>query len=157
MEWNIRHATAEDLEALLGLYHDYHNGLLAVGMNYDLNEQNLPRVLENRVRSRLILTAVAQAESGDLVGFVFCSILRLAPEYLCRGENCVGYLNDLYVSPSARRQGLAHALTDYAEAWLREQDVKVLELQVLEQNTGAWNFWKQQDMKPVGRICCKYL
>ena len=157
MEWTIRPAGAEDLEPLLALYHDYHNGLRQVGMNYDLNEQNLPRVMENRLRSRLILTAVAQAEDGSLLGFVFCSILRLAPEYLCRGESSVGYLNDLYVAPQARRQGLAQALAAYAEGWLREQDVKVLELQVLDQNDGAWKFWKQQGLEPIGRLCCKYL
>ena len=157
MELTIRQGTAEDLEQLLALYHDYHNGLLEVGMNYDLNEENLPRVMQNRLRSRLILTAVAEDDAGKLQGFVFCSILRLAPEYTCRGEASVGYLNDLYVAPAARHQGLAQKLTAYAENWLREQEVSVMELQVLGQNEKAQQFWKQQGMEPIGILCCKYL
>ena len=157
MELTIRQGTAEDLEQLLALYHDYHNGLLEVGMNYDLNEENLSRVMQNRLRSRLILTAVAEDEAGCLQGFVFCSILRLAPEYTCRGEASVGYLNDLYVAPAARHQGLARKLTAYAETWLREQEVSVMELQVLGKNETAQEFWKQQGMEPIGLLCCKYL
>jgi len=157
MELTIRQGTAEDLEQLLRLYYDYHNGLLEVGMNYDLNEENLPRVMQNRLRSRLILTAVAEDEAGALRGFVFCSILRLAPEYTCRGETSVGYLNDLYVAPEARHQGLARKLTSYAENWLREQEVSVMELQVLGKNEKAQEFWKQQGMEPIGLLCCKYL
>lgn len=157
MELTIRQGTAEDLDQLLRLYHDYHEDLLDVGMNYDLNEEALPRVMQTRLRSRLILTAVAEDEKGNLQGFVFCSILRLAPEYLCRGESSVGYLNDLYVAPNARHQGLAQKLTAYAESWLREQDVKVMELQVLGKNENAQQYWKQQAMEPIGILCCKYL
>ncbi len=157
MELTIRQGTAEDLEQLLRLYHDYHNGLLEVGMNYDLNEETLPRVLQNRLRSRLVLTAVAEDAEGALQGFAFCSILRLAPEYTCCGETSVGYLNDLYVAPQARHQGLAQKLTAYAENWLREQEVSVMELQVLGQNEKAQQFWKQQGMEPIGLLCCKYL
>ena len=157
MELTIRQGTAEDLDQLLRLYHDYHEGLLDVGMNYDLNEEALPRVMQTRLRSRLILTAVAEDEKGNLQGFVFCSILRLAPEYLCRGESSVGYLNDLYVAPNARHQGLAQKLTAYAESWLREQDVKVMELQVLGKNEHAQQYWKQQAKEPIGILCCKYL
>lgn len=157
MEETIRPGTAEDLPQLLALYREYHEGLLRVGMNYDLNEDTLPRVLENRLRSRLILTAVAQEETGRLLGFVFCSILRLSPEYLCRGEGSVGYLNDLYVAPEARRRGLAGRLNAYAEQWLKEQGVTVMELQVLGKNEQAQQFWKQQAMEPIGLLCCKYL
>ena len=157
MELTVRQGTAEDLEQLLRLYHDYHNGLLEVGMNYDLNEETLSRVMQNRLRSRLVLTAVAEDGEGNLQGFVFCSILRLAPEYTCRGEASVGYLNDLYVAPGARGQGLARKLTAYAENWLREQEVSVMELQVLGKNEKAQEFWKKQGMEPIGLLCCKYL
>ncbi len=157
MNWNIRPGRAEDLPQLLELYHQYHEGLLEVGMNYDLNEEALPRVLETRLRSRLILTAVAADEEENIHGFVFCSILRLAPEYVCRGEASVGYLNDLYVSPKARHQGLAKRLTAYAEDWLRQQGVSVMELQVLGQNEKAREFWEKQAMEPIGILCCKYL
>ncbi len=157
MELTIRQGTAQDLPQLLRLYENYHQGLLEVGMNYDLNEETLPRVMENRLRSRLILTAVAENGAGELCGFVFCSVLRLAPEYVCRGESSVGYLNDLYVAPAARHQGLAQKLTQYAENWLKEQDISVMELQVLGKNANAREFWEKQGMEPIGTLCCKYL
>ena len=68
-------------------------------------EEELERVLPLRIRSRLILTELALDGDGAPVGFVFCSILRLANEYLCQGSASVGYLNDLYVSPALRRKG----------------------------------------------------
>lgn len=157
MELTVRPGKPEDLPALLSLYREYHKGLLEVGMNYELNEENLPRVMENRLRSRLILTAVAEDEKGVLHGFVFCSILRLAPEYLCRSESSVGWLNDLYVAPDARHQGLAQKLTAFAENWLKEQGVSTMELQVLGKNENARAFWEKQGLMPIGTVCCKYL
>ncbi len=157
MELTIRPGKTEDLTALLTLYRDYHKGLLDVGMNYDLHEDALPRVMENRIRSGLILSAVAENETGDLCGFVFCSVLRLPPEYLCRGKGSVGYINDLYVVPKVRHQGLAQKLIAYAEQWLREQDADTMELQVLGKNEQARRFWEKQGMEPIGTLCCKYL
>lgn len=157
MEYAIRPAAAEDLPRLLELYRDYFRGLLDRGMNYELNEETLPRVLETRIRSRLILTAVAEDETGALLGFVFCSILRLSQEFLCRGQGSVGFLNDLYVDPAARRQGLARRLTAYAEDWLRENGIETLELQVLPGNAEARAYWDRQSMTPVAIWCSKPL
>ena len=157
MEYTIRPAAAEDLPRLLELYRDYFRGLLDRGMNYELNEETLPRVLETRIRSRLILTAVAEDETGALLGFVFCSILRLSQEFLCRGQGSVGFLNDLYVVPAARRQGLARRLTAYAEDWLRENGIETLELQVLPGNAEARAYWDRQGMTPVAIWCSKPL
>ena len=157
MEYAIRPAAAEDLPRLLELYRDYFRGLLDRGMNYELNEETLPRVLETRIRSRLILTAVATSPDGSLCGFVFCSILRLSPEYLCAGASSVGFLNDLYVAPSARHQGMAGALAAYAENWLREQGIGVMELNFLTGNDAARDFWEQRGMEPVAVVCKKTL
>lgn len=157
MEDVIRAAAEGDLPQLLALYRPYHQELLGLGMNYDLQEEALPRVLEARIRSRLILAAVAEGEGGALQGFVFCSILRLSQEFLCRGQGSVGFLNDLYVDPAARRQGLARRLTAYAEDWLRENGIETLELQVLPGNAEARAYWDRQGMTPVAIWCSKPL
>ena len=157
MEYEIREARGEDLPALLALYRPYHQELMEKGMNYSLHEEALPRVLENRIRSRLTLTAVATSLDGSLCGFVFCSILRLSPEYLCAGASSVGFLNDLYVAPSARHQGMAGALAAYAENWLREQGIGVMELNFLTGNDAARDFWEQRGMEPVAVVCKKTL
>ena len=157
MAYAIRPAVEEDLSALLALYRAYHQELKGFGMNYDLREENLEKVFQVRIKSRLILTAVAEDESGALSGFVFCSILRLGQEYLCDGAASVGYLNDLYVAPDARRQALAARLSAYAEGWLRENGVTAMELQVLGQNRSGQAFWAKQGMQPIGMLCYKPL
>ena len=93
--FTLRPAQEGDLPALLALYRDYHKELESFGMPYALREEELERVLRLRVRSRLILTELALDGDGAQAGFVFCSILRLANEYLCQGSASVGYLNDL--------------------------------------------------------------
>ena len=153
----IRPVREEEFSSLLASYRDYHRELTACGMPYDVNENALEDVLRLKVRSKLILTAVAERAVGSVGGFVFCSILRLSGEYLCEGSGRTGYLNDLYVAPDLRRNGLAGELTAYAENWLREQGVPVMQLQVLQQNPNAHRFWESVGMRPVGTIYDKKL
>ena len=155
--WTLREATEADLPALLALYQDYHRELQSFGMPYELRQDTLEQVFSLRIRSRLILTAVAQQEDGTLSGFVFCSILRLANEYLCEGCGSVGYLNDLYVIPALRRQGLALELTGMAEDWLRAREIPTMQLQVLQNNPAAHRYWQRAGMGPVGTLYDKKL
>ena len=155
--WTLREATEADLPALLELHQDYHRELQSFGMPYDLKPGGLEEALRLRIRSRLILTAVAQGEDGGLAGFVVCSILRLANEYLCEDCGSVGYLNDLYVIPALRRQGLALKLTGMAEDWLREREIPTMQLQVLQNNPAAHRYWQRVGMGPVGTLYDKKL
>ena len=152
----IRPAAIEDMEALTALYLAYGEELKRSGLHYDIRTENVPKVLESRIKSRLIYFAAAES-AGEIVGFVIASILRLGGEYLCGGEASVGYLNDIYVAPAARRQGLAEALTASAEAWLRENGVRAMELQVVTGNTAGEAFWRRQGAYPVGTLCYKKL
>ena len=149
MTYAIREAVSEDLDALIALYRSYFADLKACGMNFDLRAENLPRVLQARVRSRLLLAGVAEAEDGTIAGFVFGSILRLGAEYSCGGAASVGYINELYVAPAARRQGLARRLADFCEDWLRGQGVTAVQAQVLAGNSAARAMWQAYGMTPV--------
>ena len=155
--FSLRPAQEGDLPALLALYRDYHKELESFGMPYALREEELERVLRLRIRSRLILTELALDGDGAPAGFVFCSILRLANEYLCQGSASVGYLNDLYVSPALRRRGAARALTARAEDWLREQGVPTIQLQVLRGNPATRTYWEGVGMRAVGTLYDKNL
>ena len=95
MAYTIREAAEEDLDRLTALYRDYFADLKACGMNFDLRAENLPRVLQARVRSHLLLAAVAESEDGTAAGFAFASVLRLGAEYSCGGAASVGYINEL--------------------------------------------------------------
>lgn len=157
MTYIIREASPEDLDTLVALYQDYFTDLKACGMNFDLRAENLPRVLQARIRSHLLLAAVAEAEDGTVAGFVFASILRLGAEYSCGGAASVGYINELYVTPAVRRQGLSRRLADFGEDWLRGQGVTAVQAQVLAGNSAAHTMWQARGMAPVGTLYEKKL
>ncbi len=152
-EYAVRDAREEELDTLLTLYRSYYQELKGCGMNYELDETQLPDVLRARMKSRLLLAAVAEGEDGRLVGFAFCAISRLGREHRCRGKNSVGFLQELYVVPEARRHGLASRLADYARDWLWGNDITTLSLEVLCGNPAGLAFWKRQGLVPVATIC----
>ena len=157
MAYLIREAAPEDLDSLTALYRSYFADLKACGMNFDLRAENLPRVLQARIRSHLLLAGVAEAEDGTIAGFAFASILRLGAEYSCGGAASIGYVNELYVAPAARRQGLSRRLADFCEDWLRGQGVTAVQVQVLAGNSAARAMWQARGMTPVGAIYEKKL
>lgn len=157
MAYIIREAAPEDLDALIALYHSYFADLKACGMNFDLRAENLPRVLQARIRSHLLLAAVAEAEDGAIAGFTFASIMRLGAEYSCGGAASIGYINELYVTPAARRQALSRRLADFCEDWLRGQGVSTVQVQVLTGNGAAHAMWQARGMAPVGTLYEKKL
>ena len=153
MEFVIRDAREEELDALLALFRSYYRELEGYGMNYELDEAQLPDVLRARVKSRLLLAAVAEGADRKLAGFVFCSISRLGREYRCRGKNSVGFLQELYVVPEARRLGLAGRLVDYARNWLLGNEIRTMSLEVLCGNGAGLAFWKRQGFVPAAAVC----
>ena len=157
MTYAIREAVSEDLDALIALYPTYFAGLKTCGLSFDLMAENLPRVLEARIRSRMLLAAVAEAEDGAIAGFAFASLLRLSAECTCGGAASVGYINELYVTPAARRQGLSRRLADFCEDWLRGQGVTAVQAQVLTGNGAARAMWQARGMAPIGAIYEKKL
>ena len=78
-------------------------------------------------------------------------------EYLCEGQGAVGYVDDLYVRPESRGQGVASALADRAEAWMAESGVEAVELHVLLENPTAAAFWRSRGMEPMSALFYKKL
>lgn len=153
----VRDAREEELDALLTMYRPYFRELEGFGMQYELDEEQLPGVLLGRIRSRLLLAAVAVGEDGELAGFAFCAISRLGREYRCQGRNSIGFLQELYVVPKARRLGLASRLVDYARDWLRGNGITAMSLEVLSGNPAALAFWKRQGFVPTAAVCYQNL
>lgn len=154
--FEIRQAQESDLPRLDSLYSAYMDSLEQSGLYYQVNRDALFDVLAMRVKSRKYLAAVAVMD-GQVCGFVFASIGRPPAEYLCEGEAAVGYLNDVYTDPSARRFGVAGALVDYAEAWLSEAGVAGMELVVLGENQTGKAFWEARGTQAVGTLRYKKL
>lgn len=138
----IRTADVSDLSALTQLYLAYSAELQKCGLQYEINVEEVPAVLNARIKSKLFFVGVAQCD-GKVEGFIICSIARISREYLCEGSGQVGYVNDVYVSPAMRRTGCAIALLDAAKAWLKECGVNALQLEVLSGNTSGKAFWEK--------------
>lgn len=153
MDYVIRPAREDELDALLALYRPYFAELKTFGMNYELDEDGLSGAILGRIKSRLLLAAVAEGGDGRLYGFVFCAVSRLSREYRCRGRGSIGSLQELYVAPEARRRGLATRLWECAKDWLRAQDVSAVQLQVLCGNPAALAFWRARGFAPLGTLC----
>lgn len=149
MEIKIERAQSEDAERLAQLFSDYGKELSQYEMAYTLQEDSLLATMQGRIRSKIFLPAVAKVDS-QIVGFLFCNISRLSG-YTYEDSPLFGYIADTYVLPDFRNQGIAKKLCDFAVDWLRENEVKYVELKVLESNVAAHSFWSRCGFAPTTR------
>ncbi len=84
------------------------------------------------------LFVIGDLSCDELCGFVWV--------VLCHnnwtGER-YGYINNLYVVPSHRGQGLSDELLAYAESWFRERGVSKLRLTVTSTNAAACRLYER--------------
>lgn len=156
MDYRICAAEDAELGALAALYDDYQAYLKSVGLTYDYRQGSAAEILRARLRSKLFRAFAARVD-GASVGFLICSLQRLPSEYLCCGSAMLGYINDLYVAPQYRGNGIAGALVGAAEDWLRASGVTAAELQIVAGNHAAECFWQSRGMQPVRTIHAKKL
>ena len=87
------------------------------------------------------------AEGGDeIVGF--SSARRWGPPPIYE-ESSEVYLDELYVRPSHRRQGLGTQLLSALRTWANRLGARRLRLSVLFANEAAQAFWTSQDAQPL--------
>lgn len=72
-------------------------------------------------------------------------------------QGTCGYLADMYVLPTYRRQGIGSKLFDSAQEWFRENGVRKVELNVLAKNTVGINFWKSKGFEDRRLVLLKSL
>ena len=147
--YQIEQAALEDAQELSELFVDYSRELEQYEMAYSLMEETVLPMLQSRIKSKLALVAVARQE-GKLAGFLLCNISRLSG-YDYQGSALFGYIADTFVKKEARGCGIAKALADYALSWLKENEVKYVELKVLESNENAHSFWRKNGFSPTTR------
>jgi len=61
----------------------------------------------------------------------------------------VGWIEDCYVLPEVRRQGVGRALVHAGVMWLQAHAITRVELAVLAANRGGRRFWQQQGFAPL--------
>ncbi len=77
---------------------------------------------------------------GEVIGFCSGNI-RLNPSFLSSQK--IGYLSQIYITPSYRNLNLGKALSLEVENWLIKNKVKQIGLEVLIKNEDAMRFWSK--------------
>ena len=90
------------------------------------------------LRSRDAMIFVAEVR-GEVVGYVLGEIHSRKPLYPI-GK--YGFISDLTVRESNRRQGIGTALFERLLEWLRQKRVTAIELFVAETNPVSDSFWR---------------
>lgn len=139
----IRPATQNDIEALLPIYEKMYGTLASFGLPFKLDTEELPNVLGVTIKSKLCYLGLAE-EDGKLLGYVQASIAKLDRKLGHEGGNAIGIINDVFVEDEARGLGLASALCESAENWMRENGIALSQAQVLCKNGPARTFWSSR-------------
>lgn len=86
------------------------------------------------------IVVVAIDDQGRVVGYALAFIIELVPEMFVQQR--AGFLADVYVQPSARRQGHGRALYGAIVDWCQTNGLQTLEWEVAAANTTGRAFWQ---------------
>lgn len=138
MEYEIRRATREDTSRLGPLFDAYRQ---FYGQPSD------PPLAETFIQDRLdkeeAVIFLAVSDSGEGLGFI-----QLFPSFSSVGVCRIWILNDLFVSPEARRSGVGRALMEQARAHTRETGGRRLMLETQTDNQKAQALYED-----LGYVC----
>lgn len=87
---------------------------------------------------------VAETQGG-LVGFCLLTICRNLPMFL---PPRYGYLSDLVVDKAWRRQHIGRRLVEESAEWLRQRNVRSVQLQYYSFNRAGEAFWQAMGFEP---------
>ncbi len=138
----IRETRAGDHEALLDLWHELMAHHEALDPRFELAagaDQRFALYLET-AKSRDDYRVRMATVDGRAAGFYVACVLPNSPVYRARW---IGYINDLCVTRSLRRQGVGEALVRDAVRWLQGSGAESVELYVAHNNLVAQRFWRR--------------
>jgi ribosomal protein S18 acetylase RimI-like enzyme len=124
---NIRQATLADLEQIVPLFDGYRQ---FYGQSSD--PERARRFLRERLERDESIIFVALTEQGSAVGFT-----QLFPSFSSVSAARILILNDLFVAPEGRRQGIGTSLLRAAAAYGRSISAVRLTLSTGVTNEGA--------------------
>jgi GNAT superfamily N-acetyltransferase len=148
--FTIRRATRADLGALgaLGalLMRTHHvfdaQRFMAPGVD---PESGYAWFLGTQLRRRDVAVFVAERD-GDVAGYVYAG---LEPQSWKELRDAAGFIHDIVVLPRERRHGIAAALMEAAEGWLRERGAPRVLLWTASPNTGAQARFASRGFRPT--------
>lgn len=104
------------------------------------------RVLEDSLANENSSALVAEDGAGALLGYIFFTAVLDE-----------GGVDNLAVSPAARRRGIGGALMDAFHRWCRERELTAVYLEVRPSNAGAAALYRKLGYQEVGRRKNYYL
>jgi ribosomal protein S18 acetylase RimI-like enzyme len=131
----IRNATADDLTLVRELWEEFQSVVPEKPWRPDDTDGNRA-ALDAAIGEDVVLVA---EEDGGAVGLAV--LTRRGPK--------LGFLDVLYVRPSARRRGVAAELVRELTARLAAEGVEMLELEVLASNDDARAVYERWGLQPV--------
>lgn len=152
MSITVRHATLDDGENLLELWHGFTANRAKFDERYEHKESADERWLnyfENQlVDSKYGTVIVAENGDDELVGVLEARVVGNHPIF--RLENH-GYINGHYVLEEHRNSGIGKTLLDKAYEWFASEprDVNFYRVNVLEGNNDAEERYKKYGLEPV--------
>jgi GNAT superfamily N-acetyltransferase len=121
--------------------HEHHLPLMGATLRNDW-EARQREGIEDQVRAGDVVILVA-ADGGRPIGLIHGHI---AEHPII--EDRVGFVDNAYVRPEARRQGVLSALLERIEGWFREKGAHSAQLNVVVGNEEATAAWKAKGYEP---------
>ena len=130
----IKQAEVEDVPALAPLFNQYR---MFYGQSSDL--EGAAAFLKDRIshKESIVFIAYASPEDGTGLGFV-----QLYPSFSSVSMQRLWILNDLYVTPEARKQSVGRGLMDRANRYAQESGAKGLTLSTAHDNQTAQRLYE---------------
>jgi len=108
-----------------------------------LPAENRQHIRETVVR-HIVSNTLLVARDGDIVGFVMFTMETAG----YRQDTVRGIVENIYVEPEYRGEGLGERLLDEAEAELAQRGAEAVALEVLADNEAARRFYRRQGYEP---------
>lgn len=135
--WEPRLATEDDAGEVAGLLHDFNSEFGSPSPG--------PEVLADRLRVLLAGEATLAILAGAPA--VAVALVTLRPNVWYGGE--VALLDELYVRPDLRGQGIGSAIVDELISTARARGVDLIEINVDEGDVDARRFYERHGFSPT--------
>jgi ribosomal protein S18 acetylase RimI-like enzyme len=135
-------AETEEVGALTDMWIDLAAGQRRHGSHLLASENRT--TIREAISRHVVGDGVVVARDGDLVGFVMFTV-----ESGTFDQDCLrGIVENIFVVPGRRGEGIGSALLDAAEAELGARGVDAVSLEVMAENDRALAFYRRQGYEP---------
>ncbi|HWY69343.1 MAG TPA: GNAT family N-acetyltransferase [Terriglobales bacterium] len=141
MNASFRFAEMSDIDGLLPLIQDFYS---FEHLPYD--EARLKRLLTELIEDKNLGRLVLFEHSRQLIGYM---VLGFGFSLEFHGRDC--FIDEFYVRPDRRQQGIGSAAVDFARQTCRELGIRALHLEADHFNTRGHEFYRRLGFKDHDR------